>query len=129
MVQAYAEHVTPDGASLDTTLEEERDLFEMANLFPRTTGLPVTVWVSPRGGARHDVRVKVSQTPGDWMDINDTAVVAVRPRPVLLHGDLAAEIARAVATWIELNATVLVAYWDGEIDTLELAGRLIRLPG
>ena len=23
------------------------DLFEMANLFPRTTGLPMTVWVRP----------------------------------------------------------------------------------
>jgi hypothetical protein len=36
------------------------ELFEMANLFPRTTGLPITVWVSPRGNARHDVRVKVN---------------------------------------------------------------------
>jgi hypothetical protein len=44
----------------------ERDadaLFEMANLFPGTTGLPMTVWVSPRGNARHDVRVKVNMTP------------------------------------------------------------------
>jgi len=39
-------------------------LFEMANLFPRTTGLPMTIWVSPKGGARHDARVKVSMTPG-----------------------------------------------------------------
>jgi len=25
------------------------ELFEMASLFPRTTRLPMTVWVSPRG--------------------------------------------------------------------------------
>ncbi|HUC72850.1 MAG TPA: hypothetical protein VMS01_16800 [Stellaceae bacterium] len=25
------------------------ELFEMASLFPRTTGLPMTVWVSLRG--------------------------------------------------------------------------------
>jgi hypothetical protein len=30
----------------------------MANLFPVTTGLPMTVWVSPRGSAGHDVRIK-----------------------------------------------------------------------
>ena len=36
---------------------DPRDLFEMANLYPDTTGLPMTVWVSPRGDARHDVRV------------------------------------------------------------------------
>ena len=41
------------------------ELFEMANLFPRTTGLPMTVWVSPRGNARHDLRVKVDMTYGN----------------------------------------------------------------
>jgi hypothetical protein len=44
------------------------ELFEMANLFPRTTGLPMTVWVSPRGNTRHQVRVKLNMSPGDQMD-------------------------------------------------------------
>lgn len=35
--------------------------FELANLFPKHTGLPFVVWISARGGARHDVRVKVSR--------------------------------------------------------------------
>jgi hypothetical protein len=30
---------------------ESDELFEMANLFPRTTGLAMTLWVSPRGNA------------------------------------------------------------------------------
>jgi predicted RNase H-like HicB family nuclease len=30
--------------------------FEMANLFPKHTGLPFVVWISVKGGARHDVR-------------------------------------------------------------------------
>ncbi len=37
----------------------------MANLYPRTTGLPMTVWVGPRGNARHDVRIKVNMTHGE----------------------------------------------------------------
>ena len=61
---------------------ETEDLFEMANLFPATTGLPMTVWVSPRGNARHDVRVKVNMTHGNQMNAANTAVVAVRPRRV-----------------------------------------------
>ena len=44
---------------------ETEGLFEVANLFPRTTGLPMTVWVSPRGNARHDLRVKVDMTYGN----------------------------------------------------------------
>ena len=53
---------------------ETDELFEMANLFPRTTGLPMTVWVSPRG---NDVRVKVNVTHGDQRHIANTAVVGV----------------------------------------------------
>jgi hypothetical protein len=50
------------------------ELYEMANLFPRTTGLPMTVWVGPRGNARHDVRIKVNLTHGNQMNIDNTAV-------------------------------------------------------
>ena len=42
--------------------------FVMANLSPRMTGLPMTVWVSPRGNARHDVRIKVNTTHGNQND-------------------------------------------------------------
>jgi hypothetical protein len=66
--------------------DDDVDLFEMANLFPATTGLPMTVWVGPRGGARHDVRVKVSITHGNTMDISNTAVVGIRPAPRLIPG-------------------------------------------
>ena len=118
--------MAPDGASVDPAVEEERDLFEMANLYPRTTGLPVTVWVSPKGGARHDVRIKVAHTPGDRMDIEDAAVVSVRPQPSVLHGELKAEIAHPVLAWAALNTDALVAYWDGELDTVELGARLRR---
>ena len=52
------------------------DLFEMANLFPRTTGLPMTVWVRPRGNARHDVRIKVNMRHGNQMSPANAAVVA-----------------------------------------------------
>src|ERR1700722_14727490 len=99
---------------------ETDELFEMANLYPRTTGLPMTVWVSPRGNARHDVRVKVNVTHGNQMSIDNTAVVAVRPSPHLVAGQLSANDEKAVSTWIALNETAIVAYWNGDIDTLEL---------
>jgi hypothetical protein len=40
---------------------EVEGLFEMANLSPKRTGLPFVVWISPKAGAPHDVRVKVSK--------------------------------------------------------------------
>jgi hypothetical protein len=103
-------------------------LFEMANLFPRTTGLPMTVWVSPRGNARHDLRVKVNITHGDQMNIANTAVVAVRPSPQFIAGQLSPDDQPAVFEWISLNSTAIVEYGDGRIDTIELGQLLKRLP-
>src|SRR5437764_14838597 len=111
----------PSPAGSDT---EAEDLFEMANLFPRTTGLPMTVWVSPRGNARHDVRIKVNMSHGDQMNIANTAVVGVRPKPHVVAGQLASADQQAVFRWISLNEAPLVAYWEGQIDTVELGQRL-----
>jgi hypothetical protein len=107
--------------------EADQDLFEMANLYPRDTGLPMTIWVSPRGHARHDVRVKVSMTPGDRMDADNTATVAVRPHPRVLHGELSPNEAASVSAWVGLNEGALVDYWNGVISTVEFVNRLSKL--
>ena len=104
------------------------ELFEMANLFPRTTGLPMTVWISPRGNSRHDVRVKVNTTHGDHMNIANTAVVGVRPSPQLIAGHLSPDDQRVVFEWISLNTAAIDEYSDGRIDTIELGQLLKRVP-
>ena len=96
---------------------ETEDLFEMANLYPDTTRLPMTVWISPRENARHDVRVKVNMTHGNQISIANTAVVGVRPTPRVISGRLSPGDAQAVFGWIALNTDALVAYWEGRIDT------------
>lgn len=67
---------------------EPDDLFEMASLFPGTTGLPMTVWVSPCGNARHDIQVKVNVTHGKQMNPTNTAVVGLRPTPHIITDSL-----------------------------------------
>ena len=104
------------------------ELFEMANLFPGTTGLPMTVWVSPRRTAGHDVWIKVNMTHGDLMNIANTAVVGVRPSPRVIAGHLSPNDLRAVFEWISLNTAALVEYWDGRIDTIDLGQLLKRIP-
>jgi hypothetical protein len=103
------------------------DLFEMANLYPRTTGLPMTVWVSPKGHARHDARVKVNTTHGQRMDLDNAAVVAIRPTPRLIEGALSPSDQTAVAEWVTHNRDALIDFWDGTIDTAELIGRLVKV--
>lgn len=96
---------------------EAEDIFAMTNLSPRMTGLPMSVWVSPRGNARHDVRIKVNMTHGRHMNIDNTAVVALRPSPRVVAGHLDGDDLHAVAAWIALNAQALIDYWDEKLDT------------
>jgi hypothetical protein len=112
----------------DTFDQDNRDLFEMANLYPDETGLPMTVWVSPRGNARHDVRIKVNMTHGNQMNISNTAVVAMRPTPRVIAGELSPDDAQAVFEWVKLNTDTLVAYWNGRIGTIQMAQALKPLP-
>lgn len=106
---------------------EEDDFFDMSNLRPKHTGLPMVVWVSHRGRARHDARVKVCRTPGDRIDIDDMAVVGIRPTPALIEGPLDAASLKLVQKWIALNEATLIGYWDGDLDTVEMLQRLQRI--
>ena len=101
--------------------------YDMANLYPRETGLPMTVWASPCGHARHDARIKVCRTHGDNMDPTNLAVVAIRPTPRVVHGPLAQTDFAPVSAWIALNESALIDYWNGSIGTAEFAARLRRI--
>ena len=61
-------------------------LFEMANLRPERTGLPFVVFISQKGGARHDVRVKVAS--GASVRPSEMVAVAVRPNVRVIRGAL-----------------------------------------
>ena len=102
----------------------EVETYEMVNLVPRLTGLPMTVWVQPRGGARHDVRIKVNMTHGRSMSISNLAVVGVAPAPWLVAGQLSPVDMQAVSDWIRLNEAAIVDYWYFRIDTDEFLQRM-----
>jgi hypothetical protein len=71
-------------------VNETKDQLLMTNLYPRTTGLPMVVWVGRSYGAPHDPRIKVMQVHGTRMDPGNLAVVALRPRPHVVAGHLTA---------------------------------------
>ncbi len=103
------------------------DLDLMTNLYPRTTGLPMVIWVGPRYGARHDVRIKAMQHHGNRMDPGDLAVVALRPNVHVVAGQLSAADLDEIRRWVDLNWDAILAHWEERIDGAELVQRLRRL--
>jgi hypothetical protein len=92
-------------------------LFEMANLRSERTGLPFVVFISQKGGARHDVRIKLARAPK--VRPSEMYTVALRPAPRLIRGRLSTQEFDLVRKWIELNMDVLLDYWNGDIEYTE----------
>ena len=106
------------------TQDDSELLFEMANLVQRDTGLPFVVWISPKGNARHDVRVKVSRSPKAVP--SEMVSVAIRPDVHVVEGKMSASDLKLLSRWVELNRDILVRYRDGEIESTKEAINLIR---
>ena len=100
----------------------EESFYEMANLFPRHTGLPFVVWISVRGGARHDVRVKVASGPK--AQSGDMVSVGLRPYVHVVEGKMDGHDLELLTQWIELNRDALVRYWNEEIDTVDVVSAM-----
>jgi hypothetical protein len=102
--------------------------YEMTNLSPKLTGLPFVVWISVRGGARHDVRVKVSCRTG-------MVSVSVRPDVLLIDGSVDTGRSSSMQPneflllkdWIVLNRATLVSHWEGDIDSQEALEALVKV--
>lgn len=103
-------------------------LFLMTNLYPHRTNLPMTVWVSPRGGARHDVRIKVNREHGPKAVLDNYVNVAVRPEPHLVRASLPAADREAVFRWVKMNEKVLLDHWNGLIDGVAVGEQSHPLP-
>ena len=112
-------------ASRSAAADEADDLFDMANLSPTLTGLPMIVWISERGRARHDARVKVSLVHERRAHPDRTASVSVRPTVEVMAGpELDRRDVELVRQWIEINRDAIAAYRTGDLLTDEVIARL-----
>jgi len=91
--------------------------YEMANLRPERTGLPFVVFISQKGGARHDVRVKVA--PGAKVRPSEMITVAIRPSVRVVRGTLDPRELALLTRWINRNLDTLIKYWHGDIEYTE----------
>jgi hypothetical protein len=91
--------------------------YEMANLRPERTGLPFVVFISQRGGARHDLRVKIAR--GAKVRPSEMVTVAIRPNVRVIRGRLDPRDLALLERWISRNFDTLLKYWDGDIEYTE----------
>src|SRR5437763_12036207 len=105
-----ADDPAPQSLDSGAVRPEGQALFEMANLRPERTGLPFVVFISQKGGARHDVRVKIAH--GAKVRPSEMVTVAIRPRLRVISGALNPGDLELLGRWVALNRDTLIGYWD-----------------
>src|SRR5713101_5202683 len=113
IVQTTNEKVSARPGRSERDAEGQAD-FQMANLRPERTGLPFVVFISQKGGARHDARIKLARAPK--VHPSEMITVAIRPVPRITRGRINAREFDLVKKWLELNTDVLIGYWNGAIE-------------
>jgi hypothetical protein len=91
--------------------------FGMANPRRKTTGLPFIVFISQSDAARHAARVKVSPKPRVRPD--ERCSYSISPFEWKEGPRLATAEEKLLGRWIDMNAPVLLDYWNGEIEYTE----------
>lgn len=71
------------------------------------------------------MRVKVS--PNSKAMPTEMVTAGIRPEVAVLEGQMDAAALDSLTRWIELNRATLVAYWDGDIDTVDALQALARV--
>jgi hypothetical protein len=103
------------------------NLFLMASLEQRDTGLPFVVWISQCGDFGHDVRIWLSRSPKAAP--SEMVVVSIRPNVRVVEGSVSPANFALLSRWVELNRDVLVGYWNGDITSKDDAiNALVSMP-
>ena len=99
----------------------EDEMFEMANISSKTTGIEnVVIWVGANP-SRHGRRIKVSNKPNSY-NVNDCFVLTIPDYSVI--GDInnkfiTNKVLDKIKKFIELNMPIINDYSDGIIGTEE----------
>jgi hypothetical protein len=105
------------------------ELFTMVNVRGRSSGLPMNIWIGPRGHARHAARIKAQMDHRQQFDLERLAVVSIEDDPPrLVEGDLDAADLELVRRYIVLNREAILDHWREQTDGVELSRALRALP-
>jgi hypothetical protein len=108
-----------------STITTDDELFFMVNVRGRSSGLPMNVWIGPRGHARHAARIKVQMNHCQAFDIDQLAVVSVEDDPPhVMEGQLSVADLALVLRYIALNKAAILDHWHERTDGIELSRAL-----
>ena len=110
------------------SVQEEISLFEMSNLRPKETGLPMVLWIKPSSGTeKHGPRVKVQTIHGEKAKLGKTVSLSISDNPEIVAGrGLSTKDLKVAATFVRNNKDLLLKFWNDEVGIGEVLQDLVR---
>jgi hypothetical protein len=105
-------------------LAEQELAGHMVSLRKDVTGVDNTVFVSTKGYGRHAARIKIAiDPPNSFNETCESASMAIHNFGIT-GAYVPPRLMEQAKQFIERNRDVLLGYWNGDFDTLELGKRL-----
>jgi hypothetical protein len=111
-----------------STTTKEDELFLMVNVRGRSSGLPMNIWIGPRGHARHAARIEVQMDHRQQFDIQLAVVSVEDDPPQIVEGRVDAADLDLVRRYIAFNKSAILDHWHEKTDGVELSRALKPLP-
>lgn len=119
-MKTFAEFVEEKRILESDSLITEENLYEMARVQKRDSGLPQMIFVSTRdyGTGNHWARIKVSNVPGTFSKNDNFSVsISIDPRIVGGKSKYSTSDMNDIFDWIKLNHDTLIKYWNNKYET------------
>ncbi len=110
--------------------QEDEDFgFRLASLSPRRTGLPAVVWIEVGSGENIQPRMLFTNYSFDGLRSDSLVPISLDPEnPEILVDNFTLHITtsevEAIKQWITHKYPILLAHWNGEIDSCEAIQQL-----
>lgn len=102
---------------LDECIITEEEIWEMARVAPRDSGLPCIMFASSKDSVngKHGPRIKVSNVPGTF-SANDNFVVSIANPPALVAGTsrYSQSSTSDILDWVAINTVPLLKLWNNQ---------------
>lgn len=107
--------------------EEAMNLWEMANLRPKDTGIDnCVIWISSGEAVKYGPRIKVAK--GLKWDSKNNATIPLTGMPRVI-GDvgITQDDFSKIVKWIGINKEALMQFWNSELSTKEILDLLKKI--
>lgn len=105
----------------DENLITEEQLYEMARVKPKDSGVPWVIFISTKEYVkqRHWARIKVSNVKGTFSPTDNFSVYISKTDPYILAGEtrMSSDELEDIYEWVKFNYEVLMKYWNDKYES------------